>query len=73
MPGSTQELCGTPKYADKLHLPFNLQGYFDYEEGLACAKQQNGRLSAVSFYKGRMQGQAVRSEESMSRIVVSGA
>ncbi|MDE6493914.1 MAG: thioredoxin family protein [Bacteroidales bacterium] len=36
-----QELCGTPKYADKLHLPFNLQGYFDYEEGLACAKQQN--------------------------------
>ncbi|MCH5244615.1 MAG: thioredoxin family protein [Lentimicrobiaceae bacterium] len=36
-----QELCGTPKYAEKLHLPFNLKGYFDYEEGLACAKQQN--------------------------------
>ena len=41
MPGVGQELCGTPKYADKLHLPFNLKGYFDYEEGLACAKQQN--------------------------------
>ncbi|MCM1041001.1 MAG: thioredoxin family protein [Bacteroides sp.] len=41
MPGTSQELCGTPKYADKLHLPFNLKGYFDYEEGLACAKQQN--------------------------------
>lgn len=41
MPGTEQELCGTPRYADKLHLPFNLKGYFDYEEGLACAKQQN--------------------------------
>ncbi len=33
-------LCGTPKLSDKLHLPHGLQGYFDYEEGLACAKQQ---------------------------------
>lgn len=39
--GSDQELCGTPRYSDRLHLPFNLKGYFDYEEGLACAKQQN--------------------------------
>lgn len=39
--GSDQELCGTPRYADKLKLPFNLKGYFDYEEGLACAQQQN--------------------------------
>ena len=38
---SDQELCGTPRYADRLHLPFQLKGYFDYEEGLACAKQQN--------------------------------
>jgi thiol:disulfide interchange protein DsbD len=35
------KLCGTPKFSDKLHLPHGLQGYFDYEEGLACAKQQN--------------------------------
>ncbi len=34
------KLCGTPKLSDKLHLPHGLQGYFDYEEGLACAKQQ---------------------------------
>lgn len=39
--GEEQVLCGTPKYADKLTLPFGLKGYFDYEEGLACAKQQN--------------------------------
>jgi len=35
------ELCEAPKYADKLHLPHGLKGYFDYEQGLACAKAQN--------------------------------
>ncbi|MEG1571953.1 MAG: cytochrome c biogenesis protein CcdA, partial [Bacteroidales bacterium] len=39
--GSDQVLCGTPRYSDKLHLPFGLKGYFDYAEGLACAKEQN--------------------------------
>ncbi|GHS88847.1 thiol:disulfide interchange protein DsbD [Bacteroidia bacterium] len=34
-------LCGTPRYSDKLHLSQGLHGYFDYDEGLACAKQQN--------------------------------
>jgi thiol:disulfide interchange protein len=33
-------LCGPAKYADKLHLPHGLQGYFDYEQGMACAKEQ---------------------------------
>jgi thiol:disulfide interchange protein len=33
--------CGPAKYADKLHLPYNLTGYFDYEQGLACAAEQN--------------------------------
>jgi len=32
------EMCETPKYHEKLHLPHGLQGYFDYEQGLACAK-----------------------------------
>ena len=36
----TAELCGPAKYADKLHLPHGLAGYFDYEQGLACAKEQ---------------------------------
>jgi thiol:disulfide interchange protein len=34
-------LCNTPKYSDFIHLPYGLQGYFDYKEGLACAGQQN--------------------------------
>ena len=36
-----QELCGTPKYSDFLELPHGLKGYFDYEEGMACAKKIN--------------------------------
>ncbi len=36
----TAELCGPAKYADKLHLPHGLAGYFDYDQGLACAKEQ---------------------------------
>ncbi len=35
------ELCGPAKYGDKLHLPLGLPGYFDLEQGLACAKEQN--------------------------------
>ncbi|MBR6774560.1 MAG: thioredoxin family protein [Bacteroidales bacterium] len=34
-------LCEEPKYADFLHLPHGLKGYFDYEQGLECAKAQN--------------------------------
>ena len=34
-------ICEEPKYADFLHLPHGLQGYFDYEQGLACAKKLN--------------------------------
>ncbi len=35
------DLCEAPKYADRLHLPHGLKGYFDFEQGLACAKEQN--------------------------------
>ena len=35
------ELCETPKYADILHLPYGLKGYFDYEQGIACARKMN--------------------------------
>jgi thiol:disulfide interchange protein DsbD len=34
------ELCGPAKYADKLHLPHGLHGYFEYEQGMACAEEQ---------------------------------
>lgn len=35
------ELCEKPKYSDFLHLPHGLEGYFDYEQALACSKEQN--------------------------------
>ncbi len=38
------ELCETPKFHEKLHLPHGLEGYFDYEQGLACAKSLNKPL-----------------------------
>lgn len=46
--GPEQELCGTPRYSDRLHLPFNLKGYFDFEEGIACAKEQ-GKPVFIDF------------------------
>jgi thiol:disulfide interchange protein DsbD len=35
------EQCQDPKYADILEMPLGLTGYFDYKQGLACAKEQN--------------------------------
>jgi thiol:disulfide interchange protein len=34
-------ICGTPRYSDFLYFEYGLQGYFDLEEGLACARQLN--------------------------------
>ena len=41
------ELCGPAKYADKLHLPHGLPGYFDFEQGVACAKEQGKPVFVV--------------------------
>jgi len=38
---SSNEICDEPKYEEFLHLPHGLKGYFDYEQALACARQQN--------------------------------
>lgn len=35
------ELCSEPKFADFLEMPLGLTGYFDYRQGLECAKEQN--------------------------------
>lgn len=35
------ELCEKPKYGEFLHLPHGLEGYFDYNQGMACAKKLN--------------------------------
>lgn len=34
-------VCEEPRYADFLHLPHGLSGYFDYEQALKCAREQN--------------------------------
>ncbi len=40
----TNTICDEAKYADFLHLPHGLNGYFDYEQAIACARQQNKPL-----------------------------
>ena len=34
-------LCDAPRHADILHLPHEIQGYFDLKQALACAKEKN--------------------------------
>jgi thiol:disulfide interchange protein len=41
---TNSSLCKEPNYADKLELPHGLKGYFDYDEALKCAKEQNKPL-----------------------------
>jgi thiol:disulfide interchange protein DsbD len=36
-----KRLCDSPKFHEFLHLPHGLDGYFDYEQGMACAKKLN--------------------------------
>lgn len=38
---SEETLCEEPKYGDMLHFPHGIQGYFDYDQALACAQSQN--------------------------------
>jgi thiol:disulfide interchange protein DsbD len=38
---NNKAVCEKPKYADKLKLPLGLQGFFDYDQALACAKSRN--------------------------------
>jgi thiol:disulfide interchange protein DsbD len=35
------EICEKPKFSEFLHLPHGLEGYFDYEQGMACARKLN--------------------------------
>ncbi len=50
-PGVTvadQEGCTPEKYADLFHMPFGLKGFYDLEEGLACAKA-SGKPVLIDF------------------------
>ena len=37
---TTSVLCSEPKHGDIFDMPLGLKGYFDYKQGLACAKEQ---------------------------------
>jgi thiol:disulfide interchange protein DsbD len=39
--GTISAECAQPKYGDFLEMPLGLSGYFDYKQGLACAKELN--------------------------------
>ncbi|MBB6612752.1 thioredoxin family protein [Pontibacter sp. Tf4] len=45
---NTNEQCEAPKYADFLHLPHGLQGYFDLEQAKKCAAAQ-GKPIFIDF------------------------
>lgn len=57
------ELCGPAKYADKLHLPHGLNGYFEYEQGMACAKEQHKPVFLV--FKGHACANCKKMENSV--------
>ncbi len=35
----TATYCGGAKYTDRFHLPYGIKGYYDLDQGLACAKK----------------------------------
>ncbi len=43
-----QEECAPVKYADKFHMPYGLTGFYDLEEGLACA-EATGKPVLIDF------------------------
>ncbi len=61
--GTSIALCGPAKYADKLHLPHGLKGYFDYKQGIACAKEQNKPVFLV--FKGHACANCKKMENSV--------
>ncbi len=41
-------ICDKPMFSEKLHLPHGLKGYFDYEQGMECAREL-GRPVFIDF------------------------
>lgn len=37
-------ICRTPKYSEYLHSPHGIQSYYDYDDAMACAREQNKPL-----------------------------
>jgi thiol:disulfide interchange protein len=69
----TSQLCSEPKYSDHFSMPLGLKGYFDYKQGLECAKEQ-GKPVLLDF-KGhacanckRMEGKVWADPEVLRRL-----
>jgi thiol:disulfide interchange protein DsbD len=45
---SVSQLCSEPEYSDIFKMPLGLSGYYDFEQGLACAKEL-GKLALIDF------------------------
>lgn len=45
---NTSVLCSVPMYNDVFEMPAGLTGYFDYKQGLACAREQ-GKPVLIDF------------------------
>ena len=45
---ATSELCSEPRHDDIFDMPLGLKGYFDFKQGLACAKEQ-GKPVLIDF------------------------
>jgi len=45
---NTSVTCSEPKHGDIFELPYGLKGYFDYKQGLECAKEQ-GKPVLIDF------------------------
>lgn len=44
----TSQLCSEPKHGDKFKMPLGLTGFYDFQQGLACAREQ-GKPALVDF------------------------
>ncbi len=44
----SEKLCEKPKYADLLHFPYGINGYFEYKQALECARSLN-KLLFIDF------------------------
>jgi thiol:disulfide interchange protein len=72
-PEETSILCSEPKYDDIFHMPLGLKGYFDYKQGLSCAKEQ--KKPVLIDFKGhacanckRMEAKVWSDPEILSRL-----
>ncbi|HNQ67242.1 MAG TPA: cytochrome c biogenesis protein CcdA [Bacteroidales bacterium] len=39
--GTDSYLCETPDYSESMHMAYNVNGYFNHEQAIECAKSQN--------------------------------